>query len=124
MLITNFQDMYWEVKNASTDHDDELIFSFTADEFNEYQNSLRMKCLQAGTSAPTAALQNPMIHAPDPLTEFRKGIKQDASIFPTLKDINQWDSWKRIFVTTAETQGVQNVLDTRYTLTLGEIPLF
>ena len=81
--------MYWGVKNASTDHDDELIFSITADEFNEYQNSLHMKCLHAGTSAPITALWNPMIHAPDPLTEFRKGIKQDPSIFPTLKDINQ-----------------------------------
>ena len=88
VLITNFQEMYWEVKNASTDHDDKLIFSFMADEFNKYQNSLHTKCLQAGTSAPTTALQNPMIHAPDPLTDFRKGIKQDPSIFPTLKYIN------------------------------------
>ena len=29
MLITNFQEMYWELKNASMDYDDKLILSIT-----------------------------------------------------------------------------------------------
>ena len=75
VLITNFQEIYWELKNASTDYNNELILSITADKFDEYQNSLHMKQLLAGTSMPTTAPQNPMIHAPDPLAEFRNGIK-------------------------------------------------
>ena len=75
MLITNFQEMYWEIRNTSMDYNDELILSITADEFDEYQNSVHMKCLLAGKYMPTTAPWNPMIHAPDPLAEFRKGIK-------------------------------------------------
>ena len=83
-----------------------------------------MNQLLVGTSMPTTALQNPTIHAPDPLTEFRKGIKQDLSTFPTLKDINQWDSWKRIFVTTAKAQSVHNILNIGYSPPPNEVPLF
>ena len=76
VLITNFQEMYWELKNTSNpDYDDKLILSIKADEFNKYQNSLHVKQLLAGTSTPITAPQNPMIHTPDPLAEFRKGIK-------------------------------------------------
>ena len=66
-----------------------------------------------------------MMHTPDPLAEFRKGIKQDPpSTFPTLKDINQWDSWKRIIVATAKAQGVHNNLNIGYSLSSNEVPFF
>ena len=31
VLITNFQEMYWEIKDASMDHNNEQTFSMTAD---------------------------------------------------------------------------------------------
>ena len=61
---------------------------------------------------------------PDPLIEFQKGIKCDPSAYPILKDIKQWDSWKRMFVATAEAQGVQNILDIEYLPSIAEEPLF
>ena len=42
ILITNFQEMYWEHKDADMDYDDDQILSITADKFNTYQNSLCM----------------------------------------------------------------------------------
>ena len=60
----------------------------------------------------------------DPLVEFWKGIKWDPSAYPILKDINQWDLWKRIFVATAEAQGIQNILNIGYSLPRHEKPLF
>ena len=74
VLITNFQEMYWELKNASKDYDNELILSIMADEFDEYQNSLCMKCILASTSKPPTAAGTPMMHTSDPLIKFRKGI--------------------------------------------------
>ena len=29
----------------------------------------------------------------DPVSEFKRGIKQDPTLFPTLKDDKQWDNW-------------------------------
>jgi len=45
---------------------------------------------------------------------FRKGIKLDASAFPILKEARQWNTWYRLFVATAKSQGVANVLDADY----------
>ena len=42
---------------------------------------------------------------------FRKGIKRDMSLFPTLKDERYNDSWHRSFVAQARAQDVDNVLD-------------
>lgn len=45
---------------------------------------------------------------------FRKGIKRDPSLFPTLKDEKFNDSWHRSFETQARAQDVYNVLDASY----------
>ena len=56
VLITNFQEMYWELKDASKDHNDNLILSIMADKFDEFQNSLHTKCVLAATSKPLQQL--------------------------------------------------------------------
>ena len=45
---------------------------------------------------------------------FRKGIKRDPSLFPTLKDEKFNDSWHRSFMTQARAQDVDKVLDESY----------
>ena len=45
---------------------------------------------------------------------FRKGIKRDPSLFPTLKDEKFNDSWHRSFMTQARAQDVDKVLDETY----------
>ena len=79
------------------------------DEFKvEYQTQ---KAQQPANQVPPPVLPMSRIPPHDPLVEFKKGIKHDPTNFQAIKDINQWDSWKRIFVATAEAQGVQDVFD-------------
>lgn len=49
-----------------------------------------------------------------PVDFFRRGIKRDASLFPTLKDERFNDSWHRSFVTQARAQDVSEILDDTY----------
>jgi hypothetical protein len=56
---------------------------------------------------------------------FRRGIKRDATLFPTLKDDKFHDIWHRSFRTQATAQAVSEVLDESYTpLTPDDIALF
>ena len=50
----------------------------------------------------------------DLLAEFKKGIKCDPTVFETIKDIKQWDSWKRTLVVVAEAQGVEKAINPMY----------
>ena len=43
VLITNFQEMYWEHKDADKDYEDDQILLIMADKFDTYQNLLHMK---------------------------------------------------------------------------------
>jgi len=62
--------------------------------------------------APTPSTPAPK--QKDLLSEFKKGIKWDASLFVVLKDLKQWDSWHRSTVAQARTQDVYDVLDPVY----------
>ena len=53
------------------------------------------------------------------LESFKKGFKQDSSIFPIFKEDNQWDAWNRSVVATARAQSVDKILNhTHVPLTL------
>ena len=55
---------------------------------------------------------------------FRRGIKRDPSLFPTLRDERQHDKWHRSFENQAFSQGVAKVLNTSYIpLTLEDTEL-
>ena len=45
---------------------------------------------------------------------FRRGIKRDPTLFPTLKDEKRNDTWHRSFVIQARAQSVDVVLDSNY----------
>jgi hypothetical protein len=49
-----------------------------------------------------------------PADMFRCGIKQDSTLFPTLKDEKFNDSWHRSFVNQARAQDVSEVFDPSY----------
>ena len=46
--------------------------------------------------------------------EFMKGIKRDITLFPTLKNEENWDQWNRSLQAIAHMQDVAVVLDERY----------
>jgi len=75
---------------------------------------------QVASPPPTAG------RAPsNPMQDFNKGVQRDPSSFPTMKSIEQWDNWHRVFTATAEAQGVSNVLDLWYIpATVAESQLF
>ena len=49
-----------------------------------------------------------------PADMFRRGIKRDPTLFPTLKDEKFNDNWHRSFVNQARAQDVSDVLDPKY----------
>ena len=60
-----------------------------------------------------------------PADIFRRGIKRDPTLFPTLKDEKFNNSWHRSFVNQARAQDVSEVLDADYAPTTdSETDLF
>ena len=49
-----------------------------------------------------------------PLEAFKKGIKRDSRAFSPLKDMKQWDKYKRFTMAQACAQDVADVLDPTY----------
>ena len=86
--------------NAITDYQ-----SVTQEEFDTFRISPAFIAVQHGLAAPAAA------GTKDPVSEFKKGIKRDPSLFEVLKDEKQWDTWQRSAMTMARSQGVEDVLN-------------
>ena len=64
-------------------------------------------------------------HLLNPVELFRRGIKRDATLFPTLKDDKYHDIWHQSFKTQATAQAVSEVLDENYVPTgADDIALF
>lgn len=67
----------------------------------------------------TLALVTPFIpprsSAPiDPLRDFKRGIRRDPTLCPTLKDIKQWDTWYIETKAQARAQDVEHIFDITY----------
>jgi hypothetical protein len=61
----------------------------------------------------------------DPENDFKKGIKQDVSAYPTLKDEKQWDNWIRSLKSFVHAHNIYHVIDANYTpKTAEEIDFF
>jgi hypothetical protein len=50
----------------------------------------------------------------DHVADFKKGIKQDATLFTLFKDEMQWDFWQQNTLAQACAQGVEDALDVNY----------
>jgi len=113
-LIT-FKVMYWEGVKAKQPWSDELL-TMTQHFFEEYEQTLILERLEAldDPDRPDALPPPPDSKANDLLAEFNKGIWKDPNSFPEIKAIEQWDNWQRMFVATAQAQGVSDVLNPKY----------
>ena len=49
--------------------------------------------------------------------KFRRGVKRDSSVYPELKKIKDWNSWRRSFKAFAKAQDLSNVLNPNYVAT-------
>ena len=59
------------------------------------------------TAQPTPAIT-------DPLSDWKKGVKRDMSIFRELKKVKEWEQWDTQFRADVATQGVSRVLDRNF----------
>jgi Reverse transcriptase (RNA-dependent DNA polymerase) len=99
---------------------DEDWMKLTQTEFDDFR--IDPANLPSSIASPTSALtsapaRNTSTASTNKYTMvelFRRGIKRDPSLFPTLKDEKFNDSWHRSFETQARAQDVYNVLDSAY----------
>jgi hypothetical protein len=85
----------------------------TVDDFNAYR-VLSISTMLGNTTITTAGVQGAVAPSRSPVDTFRRGIKRDPSMFPTLKDEKLNDVWHRSLSNQARAQGVEQVLDPNY----------
>ena len=82
------------------------------DDFNEFRTS-------NGTS------MGPIPTTETAATLFKKGIKRDASVYPTLKEQSHFNNWNRSVIAQARAHDISEVFDLNYSPTTAEdIELF
>jgi hypothetical protein len=92
--------------------------SLTEEEFNIYRTTSAILTVIGYNNSPSIAPvpskppESPRLK--DPISEFRKGIKRDASLYTVYKDEKQWDSWQRSTIALARAQNVEDILDSTY----------
>ncbi len=99
--------------------------SITTDDFDSFcvrRDLLTTHADYTPLHTPSSTLESsvavkPVMTAAD---AFRRGIKRDPTLFPSLKNESYNDSWHRSFVTQARAQNVSDVLDDQYTPTSEE----
>ena len=98
---------------------DDLVF-ITQEQFDLFLSSVAampMACPTQVSSASTSSSSSPTTSKPSPYSPtqlFKRNIKRDPSLFPTLKDERFNDNWHRSFVTQARAQDVMDVLNPQY----------
>lgn len=94
----------------------EFIASLTPQDFEEWRTEERSRAVNVPVppmsvrNTTTASSLNPR----DPVAEFQKGIKRDATLYTNFKDEKNWDTWQRSTVSTARAQKLDNILDSNY----------
>ena len=70
---------------------------------------------------PRPQVQQPRVTTIDPYHEqklelevFKHSIKRDTTVYPTLREDQQWDTWNRSTLTLARTHDVSEVFDDKY----------
>ena len=77
------------------------------------------------TSAVNTSATTTSVPTNDPVRDFNRGIKRDATLFPQLKDNKQWDSWYIETKAQARAQDIEDILDPTYTpTTAGDASVF
>ena len=65
---------------------------------------------------PSTVTAQPPLAITDPLSDWKKGVKHDMSIFRELKKVKEWEQWDTQFRADVATQGVSRVLDRNFQL--------
>ena len=63
---------------------------------------------------PSTVAAQPPLAITDPLSDWKKGVKCDMSIFRELKKVKEWEQWDTQFRADVATQGVSRVLDRNF----------
>jgi hypothetical protein len=96
--------------------------NITTDQFTDYRTSSQYTARRTNNATPHAG---PVHTLRSSLDEWKKGVKRDMTLYPTLKHDHQFDTWNRETKAVADTQGLSNVLDPKYTPTgIDTIALF
>ncbi len=93
----------------------------TKKDFDDFRSS--DACITATEKDNNIVLSTPSMGIPkkkDLLSDFKKGIKRDASLFNVLKDPKQWDSCHQSTLAQAQAQDVSDVLNSSSKLLTGE----
>ena len=106
-LILQFQAFIAETEdeNGGDPMDDSEWLNLTSDDFDEFRSKWRSN-----------AAMMPVINVSrNPLQDFQRGVKRDPAAFTVLKEIKQWDTWKRDTLAIASAQLIHDVFDEKYT---------
>jgi hypothetical protein len=110
--------------------------SITQDEFDQFRcntNYTRHFASLASLSCPTPSAPSTAPtptstsshSAPSPVDLFKRGIKRDPSVYPTLKDELWNDNWHRSFANQARAQDLSDILNAAHVpTTSAEYDLF
>jgi hypothetical protein len=120
-LLKAFLGYFEQVRDAAhTEGDFNGWLDMTAQAFDNFRVGPAYKAYLASQgAAPVAYIApRPQVSAGgrsyDPVTDFRKSIKCDSSVYPTFKDEKEWDSWQRETLAHAHAQNIGDVFDPTY----------
>ena len=130
MLLRCFLAYQRYLESESSDFDYKIITQTNFDNFRispAYRATIHQPDQTPSSYVPapstTYASSNTSLYSP--VAMFRRTIKKDPSLFPTLKDDKYHDVWHRSFNTQAVAQDVSEVLDEKYVpSTPDDIALF
>jgi hypothetical protein len=100
-------------ENGGTLSNYELI-SLATDDFSLHRRSSSVHMPEppsAPTQRSTSTLTTTTNSSCSAVADFKRGVKQDKTHYPVLKDDRYWDNFYRTFVVTAVSHNVDNVLD-------------
>ena len=92
--VHTFVGLYWARDKAGTPIEDFL--ALTPEEFVKYSPESQHQKANDPNNRPTSLQAN--IHHWICWQRFKRGVKWDPTVFEMIKDIKQWDSWKRTFM--------------------------
>jgi hypothetical protein len=87
-----------DVKGEIIDSHDKWM-QLELEEFQCFRSSKEWFSISANPTQAFAPIGGKRV--PDLVADFKKGIKRDANMFPSLKQDKQWDNWQRAVIAQA-----------------------
>jgi hypothetical protein len=124
-LVPLLQDMIRHQLSLGTNYSSDWA-ALTKAHFDIYRTTTQfLSAFPASTTTGTTATSGYTPRPKDAAAEFKKGIKRDPNLFPTLKKDNQWDGYHHTLHAQTHAQDVSQVIGTSYVpTTTKDIVLF